>query len=118
MYHSTFHPPQASLSNLESRDSVRLVAAIGCVLSSMPVKDLVGPLETLVGSRVESIQVHVHVCKESYVHVSVAFLLTLYISKVKAYDICTLLSFIVVQNCICICTLNAFLKGEVSLVLA
>ena len=48
---------QASLSSLESRDSVRLVAAIGCVLSSMPVKDLVGPLETLVGSRVESIQV-------------------------------------------------------------
>ena len=75
VYHSTSHPPspQASLSNLESRDSVRLVAAIGCVLSSMPVKDLVGPLETLVGSRVESIQV----CKDSYVHVSVAFLLTL-----------------------------------------
>ena len=106
MYHSTSHPAQASLSNLESRDSVRLVAAIGCVLSSMPVKDLVGPLETLVGSRVESIQV----CKESYVHVSVALLLTLYISKVKEYDICSLLSFIVVQNCIC--TLNAFLKEK------
>ena len=57
----TFFSPQtftqASLSSLESHDSVRLVAAIGCVLSSMSVKDLVGPLETLVGSRVESIQV-------------------------------------------------------------
>ena len=50
------------MSNLESRDSVRLVAAIGCVLSSMPVKDLVGPLEALVGSRVESIQVRRITC--------------------------------------------------------
>ena len=57
---------QASLSNLESRDSVRLVAAIGCVLSSMPVKDLVGPLETLVGSRVESIQVSQVICVSFY----------------------------------------------------
>ena len=49
---------QAGLTNpdLESRDCVRLVAAIGCVLSSMPLKDLVGPLESLVSSRVQSLQ--------------------------------------------------------------
>ena len=49
---------QAGLSNpqLESRDCVRLVAAIGSVLSSMTLNDLIGPLESLVTSRVEVIQ--------------------------------------------------------------
>ena len=49
---------QAGLANpsLESRDCVRLVAAIGCVLSSMPMKDLVGPLESLVASQVQNLQ--------------------------------------------------------------
>jgi hypothetical protein len=44
---------QAGLSNttLSSQDSVRLVAAIGSVLSSMPVKTLLPALETLVTSR-------------------------------------------------------------------
>ena len=35
---------------------MRLAAAIGSVLSSMPLKDLVGPLELLVSSRVQSLQ--------------------------------------------------------------
>ncbi len=50
--------PQAGLANpsLEPRDCVRLVAAIGTVLSSMPVKDLVPALESLIGSRMQALQ--------------------------------------------------------------
>ena len=50
--------PKAGLANLslESRDCVRLVAAIGSVLSAMPLKELLGPLESLIGSRVRSLQ--------------------------------------------------------------
>ena len=49
---------QTALSNpdLSSRDCVRLISAIGSVLSSMSAKDLLSPLESLVQSRVESLQ--------------------------------------------------------------
>ena len=49
---------QTALSNpdLDSRDCVRLISAIGSVLSSMSAKDLLSPLESLVQSRVESLQ--------------------------------------------------------------
>ena len=53
---------QSSLSNprLEARDCVRMVAAIGNVLSTMPIKELSGPLEVLVGSRVRSLDQLAH----------------------------------------------------------
>ncbi|XP_064386855.1 importin-13-like isoform X2 [Halichondria panicea] len=49
---------KTALSNpdLDSRDCVRLISAIGSVLSSMSAKDLLSPLESLVQSRVESLQ--------------------------------------------------------------
>lgn len=49
---------QAGLANpsLEARDCARLVAAIGSVLSAMPVKELLPPLESLISSRVASLQ--------------------------------------------------------------
>ena len=49
---------QAGLANpeMESRDCVRLAAAIGSILSSMPLKDLVAPLELLLSSCVQSLQ--------------------------------------------------------------
>lgn len=51
-------PLQQGLSSphLSSCDCVRLVAAIGGVLSTLPLSDLVGPLESLVASRVDRLQ--------------------------------------------------------------
>ena len=49
---------QAGLANpdMEIRDCIRLIAAIGSVLSSMPLSKLVAPLESLIASRVHSLQ--------------------------------------------------------------
>lgn len=49
---------ESSLSNprLEARDCVRLIAAIGNVLSTMPLKDLTTPLGILVASRVRNLE--------------------------------------------------------------
>ena len=51
-------PHQQSLSDpsLSSRECVCVVAAIGSVLSTLPLSDLVPPLESLVSSRVERLQ--------------------------------------------------------------
>lgn len=50
--------PQQALSSphLSSRDCVCLIAAIGSVLSTLPVSDLVRPLESLVASQMEHIR--------------------------------------------------------------
>ena len=61
-----FHGPgsfqQLSLSNprLEARDCVRMVAAIGNVLSTMPLQDLSAPLGVLMTSRVKSLEMLAH----------------------------------------------------------
>eukprot|EP00731_Ephydatia_muelleri_P019156 Em0011g1196a len=53
---------ESSLSNprLEARDCVRMVAAIGNVLSTMPLQDLSAPLGVLMTSRVKSLEMLAH----------------------------------------------------------
>ena len=50
--------PQQGLNSphLTTRDCVCLIAAIGTVLSTLPLSELVPPLESLVASRVERLQ--------------------------------------------------------------
>ncbi len=49
---------QAALSDpgLNTQNSIRLVSAVCSVLSSLPVKDLMQPLQSLVQCRIQSLQ--------------------------------------------------------------